>query len=55
MTLFSPVFVGSDTVSTNYVLCDLEQISKPLCGSLCSYVNRNLVAISQRIGRHKMR
>ena len=54
MTLFSPIFVGSDTISTKYVLCDLEQISKPLCGSLCWYVKRNLVAISQCIGRHKI-
>lgn len=27
---FSPVFVGSDTVSTTYLLCDLEQVPKPL-------------------------
>ena len=55
MALFSPIFVGSNTISTNYLLCDLEQIAKPLCGSLCSYAKWNLVAISQRVGRHKMR
>ena len=55
MTLSSPVFVGSDTISSNYMLCDLEQITKTLCGSLCSYVKWNLVAISQCTGRHKLR
>lgn len=51
--VFLSVFVGSDTVSTTYLLCDLEQVPKPLWGSLSLSVKWDLVAISQGVGRHR--